>query len=525
VRLLSRSTDVKEKFVAKKKAEDAYVAAFQKAAIQSKEHVYLTDAALSGLTTNQKSNFLESKSSYYFMGRKAGSYPSYKVQISAPTLDQIIPYAQNPDIRKDLLTKYHNQFKDIDELALKVIKERYHFAQSLGYQNFAEYQCSELAVRNVESARKFLKQVWTTTEPYVKKFRQRMQELAKKHHGTRPMEHGCEMFYRTYLIKEQDAYKLGHYLRTDDTIPRILEKVAEAHQVKFKKIEIDNFHFGFKKDHQILEVYDASNGAENEEHIGYIYLKNYRDKGLLIAKEAAFPNAGFVAPGHVHVAINSEPASTGLIKMMDVSEIVALAHELGHAIHFLLYPGDVYGVTDLPLDIIEFPSTLTENWIRQMKILSTLAYHDDAHAPDQLLKCTQRDLWYYAERVQKSNLYLRLHDFDPTNMTKEQLRRRMVDAWNEYNPNTIPLDYSFNPLAHVDVGLAFGQGIPTIAYLLCEINTAEILQQSKEKNLLKARQSLLQREFNVDKRENMTTHPFKMPQSFQGILTRSIKFV
>jgi len=561
-----------------KRKEGAFNEAVQKGLSHNKERLYVGDAALSGLSDAMRSIWRESKLKYYSAGRKAGSYPSYCIPVTYQDLHGLLPYCQNPALRKEYFDKYQKGFHpNIDEAALELVKARFHLARALGYGNYAEYELSSMSVRDVATARAFLKQVYGNAEPYVKKFQQKVREEAKKNNGNRKLELCDEVFYRHFLIKEMDAWKLAPYFDVDRAISKVLEVIGNAYQVQIKSVQIENFMCGFKKDVQVFEVRDISGGIDQHKHLGFVYLDVYKSKGWLSAFEQDFPGASLIAPGHVYVSLQSVPPSFGATKEFHVNEVIALAHEFGHVLHYLLYPGDVYKIFSLPMDVIELPSTLTENWVRSPKILGSIASKKDGSlAPESLLKSTQHDPWHFAEKVQLSNVLIRLHDFDPTHMTAAQLRQRGVDAWNEFNPNCTPADTSYNLFSEI-LGVVMSHGANSIAYLLCDVYTAEIMAQAKGRNLVKARSQLMGRTFlplqeqllfaentagrgehrgegdedvkscpltidNFDEekaaapikqilspptrpRINLPAHPFKVPSSTKALFEKSVRFV
>lgn len=306
-------------------------------------------------------------------------------------------------------------------------------------------------------------------------------------------------------------------------LPRLYDALSKAYQISLTECSIDHFSCGFKKHVKVLKCTDQN------KHLGYVYLDLYQSTGWFSSAEQLLPGASLIAPGHVYIAMNGLAPPWYTSKGFHYSEITAMAHEFGHALHLLLYPGDVYSVSagDLPMDVVELPSTLTETWVLHPSIMGTIAQKDGSHPPKELLQPTQRDAWFYARIVQASNVALRLYDFDPTNTSPEQLRQRAVNAWNEYNPNIASVDTSFSPFSE-DIGPMIACGADAIAYLLCHINAATLLDKAKGVSLAKAR-PLFSREFSPLRKDarygkKLAPHPFKVPENVAILFNRAARF-
>eukprot|EP00397_Hematodinium_sp_SG-2012_P021208 GEMP01021894.1.p1 GENE.GEMP01021894.1~~GEMP01021894.1.p1 ORF type:complete len:652 (+),score=169.23 GEMP01021894.1:229-2184(+) len=514
----------------KQKAEK-FNEALQKGMAHNKDAMYVTESALAGLSEDMRSPWKESRTMYYFNGCKAGSYPSYRLKITRDSFDRLLPHCQNASLRKDFFRKYQAGFADIDTYALALIQARHRIAVALGYANHAEYELASMSVRTVANGNALLKQVFSEAEPYLKPLRKKVQEQAKKGNAGRPLEICDEITYRNILSKEAESWKLAVYMEVDIVLPKLLEAVGNAYQVKLEVCEdVDNFWSGFKKHVKILKATDAS--TVDGKHLGYVYLDLYQSTGWFGTAEQLLPGACLVSPGHVYVAMNGLAPPWYASKGFHYSEIIAMAHEFGHALHLLLYSGDVYALSEgeLPTDVVELPSTLTETWILNPSVLGQLAQNKaGSHPPQHLLQPTQRDAWFYARLVQTSNVALRLHDFDPTNTTPAQLRQRAVDAWNEYNPNIASGDASFSPFSE-DIGPMIACGADAIAYLLCHLNAHTILDKAKNSPSLAKVRPLLSREFPRLRAESragksmLAPHPFKVPQNASILFTRAIRF-
>ena len=139
---------------------------------------------------------------------------------------------------------------------------------------------------------------------------------------------------------------------------------------------------------------------------------------------------GSTLTGRKPVVINccniEQPASGRVLLTWD--EVVTCFHEFGHALHALFsqarYPSA--SGTAVPLDVVEFPSQLTEKWALHPEVLSSYARHVDTGEP------MPSDL---AEQLRGQGT------FGQGYATTEYLGAALLDqAWHTLTPDEVPGD-------------------------------------------------------------------------------------
>ncbi|MBD4477861.1 M3 family peptidase, partial [Xanthomonas citri pv. citri] len=81
-----------------------------------------------------------------------------------------------------------------------------------------------------------------------------------------------------------------------------------------------------------------------------------------------------------------------------------LFHEFGHALHGLLARGEYASLTgtNVPRDVVEFPSQVNEVWLREPSLLAAYARHVESGEPlpaGTLERLEAADLWGEGHRT------------------------------------------------------------------------------------------------------------------------------
>jgi len=190
----------------------------------------------------------------------------------------------------------------------------------------------------------------------------------------------------------------------------------------------------------------------------------------------ALAGALMLCRGHAYLSMHLPEPGMGANKLFNPEEVIAVAHELGHAVHMLCHNGSPQEFDDLPLDVKELPSTLAETIVLQPGAMAQYARHYSTGGPppDALVRSCQRDVYFFTRYMQSAHVALGLHGeaFDPHAATPAEFRRTAVSLWQRYSPVTV--HPAFHPLGE-DAGLYLGQGASHVAYLLCYLRVDAIM--------------------------------------------------
>lgn len=500
LRVEASTSELMEKEQAQTQSLDAAV---QKA-IAGSGHLNLSDEDLQGLTDTMKSVWGSSFGSWA-VWRSA----KYKVPIGRDAVMRILPFCQNSATRARVFEAYYSGFDDsVNVAALELLRTRRELAKRYGFKNWAEYQLRPLAVGSADAVHELLDKCWSDLQPNLSPALRRMDERASAVRGSsaRPSRKGLlahvsqedEAFYRALVTREADTWKLAEFLPAGGTsggaLVRILDIVGRAYDVRFEEVlkpEAGRLACGWDKSVRIYEVYDgaspdglgagisssARGGSRGiRGRLGFVYLDLYQRTGLFGRAGSLLAGAQLLCDGHAYLSMNMSAASYGHNKLLNPEEVVAITHELGHAVHMLCHEGSFQEFDDMPLDVIELPSTLAETIAMHPSAIAQYARHyaSEGPPPDSLIRSCQRGAHFYVNYLQNANVALGLHgeSFDPHSATPSELRQAAVSLWQRYSPVTA--HSAFTPFGD-EAGIYLGQGANHVAYLLCYLRVDAIL--------------------------------------------------
>lgn len=459
--------------------------------LSGRGHVYLEDRDLTGLDEKMR-DIWASRLGNLAVWRKA----KYKVPVGHDSINRIMPFCQNHATRKKLFEAYFANFdNEVHGAALKLLRTRKELAQKLGFRSWAAFQLRELSIGSPEAAHRLMDQMWQEMQGGMSACKRRMQtlEAAARQGGSArggattgaasQIAHVDEAFFRALLRKEKDIWRLAEFLPAAESLPRILEIVGKAYGVEFREVDrpsSNRYHTGWHKSVRIFEVRDGPRvgfrAAANRGSLGFVYLDLYVRQSLLGRSAVALGGAQMMCKGHTYVCLNMPPASFGSNKLLNAEEVVMMAHELGHAVHMLCHNGTCQELEELPLDVIELPSTLVETIALHPGVVSQYARHHSSGGPppEGLVRACQRDVQWFARYLQTAHVALGLHGdgFDPHEATADDLRAAAVGFWQKYS--MVPAHPGFSPLGE-DAGPFVGQGSNHVAYILCYLRVEAIL--------------------------------------------------
>ncbi|CAJ1351157.1 unnamed protein product [Effrenium voratum] len=388
-------------------------------------------------------------------------------------MNKISSYCQNPGTRRRIFEAFYANFDQVDE------------APPIGF-------CRPLAARRNKWISLMYSMVslmdrigWQDAQPAVSKVIKKMTEWSQKGAGRKQVSHVDEAFWRALVTREADTWKLAQFLPADRCMPKLLEVVGKAYSVTFREADsanvVSRLINGWHRSVQVFEVTDGPPSTVRQEGsrglLGYVYLDLYRRTSLIGRPLVDLPGAMRLCPGHAYVGCNLEKPGLSQNKLLNPEELVSVSHELGHAVHILCHQGAPGDFDELPLDVLELPSTLAETIAIQPECMTQYAQHWESSSLPRgdLLRSCQRDAHFFIRVLQTASVSLGLHsqDFDPFGATAAEVRKRSVSMWQRYS--AIPADPSFTPLGP-DAGINVGNGANHVAYLLCYLRVASMLQ-------------------------------------------------
>jgi len=456
-------------------------------------HIHLCDGELAGLPENIKKPWASSWGSC-----AVWQSAKYRVPVGRDAMNRVMPFCQDAVTRLRLFEAYFAGFGEpVHARALQLLRTRRELAQRLGFRSWAAYELRPLSVGDPATAHELLDRCWQDAQPGLAPLLRRMEQLAataglgmptaRAHAGSGAastrVAHTDEAFLRALVTREADAWRLAEFLPAGSTLPRLMEVVGRASNVSFRELAWPGptLRSGWHASVLAYEVLDGPPGAgQPGRRLGFCYVRLHAPRRLLGRAASLPPGAMLLCPGHVYLGMNFQAASLGHSKLLSPEEAASVAHELGHAVHMLCHRGGGQEFDDLPLDVLELPSTLTEMLAMHPAVIPRYARHyaSGGPPPDALAQSCQHSAHFFVRYLQSMHVALGLHGeaFDPDSATPAELREAAVALWQRYSP--VEAHPSFTPLGG-DAGVYLALGSHHVALLHCYLRADSILHAAQ----------------------------------------------
>lgn len=284
-----------------------------------------------------------------------------------------------------------------DEILEETANMRYSIARKLGYQGWAAYVMDDtdtMAESPLEINKFHNELLGRMSDQEAKELALFARLLhAEGHEG--PLLSSDEAYYKRKARQEKYPYdeeKASEYFPADAVLDGVFNLTGELFGLNYRKIDLPTWH----EDVVAFAIDDVETGRE----MGVIYFDLYPRDGKY-SHAATFPlKYGYILPDGTRQ--NPEAAVVcNFSRLMSLSDIVTLAHELGHALHQILGQTEepTHAGFSVEFDFVEAPSQIMEFWVAEPEILKTFARHYETGEPipdDLVLAMTKSAKLYNA---------------------------------------------------------------------------------------------------------------------------------
>ncbi len=299
-----------------------------------------------------------------------------------PSLLPFLAYSDRRDLREKLYRGYfekgnNNDSLDNKAILVKITNLRIDKAHILGFPSFADYSLTENMAQNPDKVYTFLGQIW---EPARRKALQEAAEweaLGKKDDPSFKLQPWDWWYYAEKVRKAKydlDEESLRPYFKLENVLQGAFDVAGKLYGLKFvERKDIPKYH----KDVRVFEVLE-----KDGRHVGIFYtdyfpraskrggawMNSFRDESIVGGKRIA---PGVSNNGNFSKPTGDKPA------LLSFEEVTTLFHEFGHALHGLLMnvTYSTVGGAGMPIDFIELPSQIMENWASEPEVLKSYAKH------------------------------------------------------------------------------------------------------------------------------------------------------
>jgi len=302
-----------------------------------------------------------------------------------------LQYAAARSQRQALYTAYFmrgDRDNDFDNKAVvqKLLTLREERSRMLGYPTPAAFYMEERMAGTPEEVDSFLWRLW---KPALKRAGAElieMQAIMDNEQNGSTLEPWDWWYYAEKLRKAKydlDDEALRPYFELENVQTGVFILAEKLFGLKF--IERDDIPV-YHPEVRVFEVREANGSL-----LGILYADYFlRDSKYGGAWSGAFRGA-FLQNGQrviplATIVCNFPKSASGTPSLLSFDEVRTLFHEFGHALNTLMYTG-AYRSGFFPLDAVELPSQIMENWALEPQLLSLYARHylTDAVIPTALI--------------------------------------------------------------------------------------------------------------------------------------------
>ena len=441
-----------------------------------------------------------------------------------PSLLPFLAYSDRRDLREKLYRGYfekgnNNDSLDNKAILVKITNLRIDKAHILGFPSFADYSLTENMAQNPDKVYTFLGQIW---EPARRKALQEAAEweaLGKKDDPSFKLQPWDWWYYAEKVRKAKydlDEESLRPYFKLENVLQGAFDVAGKLYGLKFvERKDIPKYH----KDVRVFEVLE-----KDGRHVGIFYtdyfpraskrggawMNSFRDESIVGGKRIApvvSNNGNFSKP------TGDKPA------LLSFEEVTTLFHEFGHALHGLLMnvTYSTVGGAGMPIDFIELPSQIMENWASEPEVLKSYAKHYQTGAvmPDSLIAKMSNakrfnqgfeTVEYLAASILDMDWHRLQTPFDGSPLEFEKRSMERIGLLPEILPR-----YRSTYYLHIFGG---GYSAGYYSYIWAQVLDADAFQAFKETSLFDSDRAARFRKFILER--SGTDEAMKLYKEFRG---------
>ena len=330
--------------------------------------------------------------------RKAGMEGKWLFTLDVPSITPFLQYAENRDLRKQLLTGYLERCQtgetDTRALVSRIAALRVTKANLLGYRSWADYILEENMARTPKGVYGLAEPVWKASLAKAKMERAELQAVLDKEHPGQKLEAWDWRFYQEKVRKAKydlDEDGLRPYFPIDKVREGAFHVAGRLYGVTFTELKDMPVY------HPEVKVFEVK--EKDGRHVGLLYTDYHprpgKRGGAWCGSLRRARDQRKITPVATNVCNFTRPAGDAPA-LLSPDEVRTLFHEFGHALHGLFFAGQYRSLGGAPRDFVELPSQVMENWAMEPEVLKVYARHYKSGEP---LPAAQ------ADRIKKSRTF------------------------------------------------------------------------------------------------------------------------
>ena len=291
-----------------------------------------------------------------------------------------VQYSPKRELREKLFKAYisrgnNNDSLDTKNLLTRIAKLRVEKANLLGYKTYADFKLERNMAKTSAKVLDFLNLLWQPSVNRAKMETADMQKILDKEGGKFKLQ-PWDWWYYAEKVKK-DKYDLNEemlrpYFKLENVIDGVHMVANKLYGLQFvERNDIPVYH----PDVKVFEVKEA-----NGNHLGILYTdyfpRDTKESGAWCGgfRDQSSIDDKFITPLVTNCGNFSKPTSDKPA-LLSIDEVNTLFHEFGHALHALIGKSVYPGGKRVPVDFVELPSQVMENWAMDPDVLKLYAKH------------------------------------------------------------------------------------------------------------------------------------------------------
>lgn len=307
----------------------------------------------------------------------------YQVPLTYDSFFVVLENCSVGATRKKIFLEFNRRvYPENEKILIELIKKRNEYARLVGYQNFAEYECSLQMIGSVQRAQDFIMDIAETTNQIVaEEFKELTAHLpaSVSLSASGKLQPWDEAFVRSAYRKSKfglDEAIIAQYFPLDHVLLQLKKQFGQFFTLSFEEVSCENL---WHKDLICLRV----RFLRTNKIIGYIVFDLFARSGKSdqASQMSIIPtiedDCNLACSGLSTIITNFNKASQGKPTLLEFHDVKILLHEFGHALQ------ELFGATEFvdfagsngPRDFIEVPSQLIEMWMDHPMMVQRFSQH------------------------------------------------------------------------------------------------------------------------------------------------------
>jgi oligopeptidase A len=417
----------------------------------------------------------------------------WRFTLQLPSYQPFMQYAERRDLRERMYRAYMNRASEGEHdnrpLVGRILAVRRELARLLGFADYADYELEEAMAGTGARAIEFEEDLTARTRPAWEREMEAVEGFARERLGLDRLEPWDTSFVAERMRRDRfdlDAEALRPYFPMDRVLEGLFELARQLFGVVVRERPIEEVW------HPEVSYYDVLD--EDGKLLGGFYTdwhprESKRGGAWMNGIVTGGPRPEGWEPHLAIIAGNMSPPEDGRPALLTHQEVNTVFHEFGHLLHHVLSRVEVPALagTHVPVDWVELPSQIMENWTWERPALDLFArhYQTGEPIPQPLFErmCAARTFMgatFQMRQLSFGTLDLDLHvRFDPETDGDPIARAKEVAA--RFHPRPDFADNHFvTAFSHVFAG---GYAARYYSYLWSEVLDADAFTRFQREGL------------------------------------------